>query len=100
MNICYGLGCGVIMNEICTFNLVFVCEICTPLIQNLMYFLPLAADVLLQGEEQILHCNMPDTEDGVAYENQDEEPEAMVEESPSDVDFSLNEHGTNTFLLI
>ncbi|KAJ4711966.1 BTB/POZ domain-containing protein POB1-like [Melia azedarach] len=52
-----------------------------------------AADVLLQGEEQILHCNMPDTEDGVAYENQDEEPEAMIEESPSDVDFNLNEHG-------
>ncbi|XP_044477257.1 BTB/POZ domain-containing protein POB1-like [Mangifera indica] len=41
-------------------------------------------DVFMQREEQILHCNMPDTEDGVAYENQDEEPVAMIEESPVD----------------
>lgn len=49
-------------------------------------------DVLVQ-REQILQCNMPDTEDGVAYENQDDEPEAMVEESPADVGLNLNQCG-------
>ncbi|XP_010251563.1 PREDICTED: BTB/POZ domain-containing protein POB1 isoform X2 [Nelumbo nucifera] len=41
------------------------------------------ADFTLCREEQILNCGQPDTEDGVAYENQDEEPVAMIEESPS-----------------
>ncbi|XP_077251244.1 BTB/POZ domain-containing protein POB1-like isoform X2 [Tasmannia lanceolata] len=34
-------------------------------------------------EEHILNCNQPDTEDGVAYENEDEEAVAMIEETPS-----------------
>ncbi|KAA8520905.1 hypothetical protein F0562_011578 [Nyssa sinensis] len=42
-----------------------------------------AVDLLMQREEQILNCNMPDAEDGIAYENQDEEAVAMIEESPS-----------------
>ncbi|XP_010251562.1 PREDICTED: BTB/POZ domain-containing protein POB1 isoform X1 [Nelumbo nucifera] len=42
-----------------------------------------ATDFTLCREEQILNCGQPDTEDGVAYENQDEEPVAMIEESPS-----------------
>lgn len=42
-----------------------------------------AVDVVLHCEEQILNCNMPDTEDGEGYGNQDEEAVAMIEESPS-----------------
>ncbi|CAL5360156.1 unnamed protein product [Camellia sinensis] len=42
-----------------------------------------AVDVLVHCEEQVLNCNMPDTEDGVAYENEDEEVVAMLEETPS-----------------
>lgn len=34
-------------------------------------------------EEQILTCRMPDTDDVVAFENQDEESVAMLEESPA-----------------
>ncbi|XP_043717766.1 BTB/POZ domain-containing protein POB1-like isoform X2 [Telopea speciosissima] len=34
-------------------------------------------------EEQILNIGQPDTEDGLTYENQDEEVMAMIEESPS-----------------
>ncbi|KAI5655381.1 hypothetical protein M9H77_32568 [Catharanthus roseus] len=41
------------------------------------------ADVAMQREEQILTCGMPDTDEVVAYENQDEEAVAMIEESPS-----------------
>ncbi|KAK3005221.1 hypothetical protein RJ639_016982 [Escallonia herrerae] len=43
----------------------------------------IAVDVVLHNEEQILICNMPDIDDGVAYENEDLEPVAMIEESPS-----------------
>lgn len=39
----------------------------------------------IQCEEQIINCNMPDSDDGVAYENQDEEAVAMIEEPPSGV---------------
>lgn len=39
-------------------------------------------DFGMQREEQILTCSMPDTDDVVAYENQDEEAVAMIEESP------------------
>ncbi|RVW43223.1 BTB/POZ domain-containing protein [Vitis vinifera] len=53
-------------------------------------FWPLAVDV--HHEEQILNCNMPDTEDGVAYENQDEEAVAMIEESPPGVGMNLSQH--------
>lgn len=41
-----------------------------------------AEDILVLREEQV-YCNMPDTEDVVACENQDEEAVAMIE-SPSD----------------
>ncbi|XP_031377581.1 BTB/POZ domain-containing protein POB1-like isoform X2 [Punica granatum] len=37
----------------------------------------------VQCEEQIINCNMPDSDDGVVYENQDEEPMAMIEETPT-----------------
>eukprot|EP00257_Ricinus_communis_P020844 XP_015580181.1 BTB/POZ domain-containing protein POB1-like [Ricinus communis] len=43
-----------------------------------------AAEVIGQSEEQIISCNMPDTDDAVVYENQDEEPMAMIEEPPTD----------------
>lgn len=42
-----------------------------------------AVDVIVNCEEQILSCNMPDTEDVVNYGNQDEEAVAMIEELPS-----------------
>ena len=63
-------------------------------------FWPLAVDVLVHREEQILNCNMPDTEDGVAYENQDEEAVAMIEESPPGVGMNLSQHGTCLPLLL
>ncbi|XVE57994.1 hypothetical protein DITRI_Ditri04bG0134600 [Diplodiscus trichospermus] len=53
-------------------------------------------DVVVQLEEQILNCNMPDTVDGVTYENQDEEAVAMIEESPSDVGLNSNQIGNDT----
>ncbi|GKV26984.1 hypothetical protein SLEP1_g36193 [Rubroshorea leprosula] len=46
---------------------------------------------VVQQQEQVLNCNIPDTEDGVAYENQDEEAMAMIEEPPSDDGFNLNQ---------
>ena len=52
-------------------------------------------DVVLHCEEQILNCNMPDTEDGEGYGNQDEEAVAMIEESPSGVGINLNKLGTS-----
>ncbi|KAK2664206.1 hypothetical protein Ddye_002780 [Dipteronia dyeriana] len=52
-----------------------------------------AVDVVEQREEQILNCNMPDTDDGVTYENQDEEPVAMIEELPADLESNLNQQG-------
>ncbi|KDP25348.1 hypothetical protein JCGZ_20504 [Jatropha curcas] len=52
-----------------------------------------AAEVIGQSEEQIINVNMPDTEDVVVYENQDEEPMAMVEEPPTDADLNLNQLG-------
>ncbi|XXG82253.1 hypothetical protein AAC387_Pa10g0241 [Persea americana] len=39
-----------------------------------------AAELALYREEHILSCNQPDTEEGVAYENPDEEAVAMIEE--------------------
>ncbi|KAF5730046.1 hypothetical protein HS088_TW20G00416 [Tripterygium wilfordii] len=47
--------------------------------------------VFIQREEQILTCDIPDTDDAVAYENQDEEATTMVEELPSDVRLNLNQ---------
>ncbi|CAK9163023.1 unnamed protein product [Ilex paraguariensis] len=52
-----------------------------------------AVDVLMHPEEQILNCTMPDTEDGVAYENQDEEAVAMIEELPSGAGMNMNQLG-------
>ncbi|GLT48152.1 hypothetical protein SLA2020_217930 [Shorea laevis] len=46
---------------------------------------------VVQQQEQVLNCNIPDTEDGLAYENQDEEAMAMIEEPPSDDGFNLNQ---------
>lgn len=55
--------------------------------------LPPFVDAVMQHEEQILNCNMPDTEDGVIYENQDEDAVAMIEESPSGGLLNLNQPG-------
>ncbi|KAL5551901.1 hypothetical protein UlMin_002077 [Ulmus minor] len=49
-------------------------------------------DVLMHREEQILSCGMPDTED-IVDENQDEEAVAMIEESPSNAETNLNRLG-------
>ncbi|KAL0447828.1 UNVERIFIED_CONTAM: BTB/POZ domain-containing protein POB1 [Sesamum latifolium] len=46
-----------------------------------------------QREEQILNCNMPDLEDGVTYENQEEEAVAMVEESHVGAETTINQSG-------
>ncbi|KAM3289829.1 BTB/POZ domain-containing protein POB1 [Capsicum chacoense] len=50
-------------------------------------------DVLTQREEEVLNCNMLDTEDVLAYENQDEEAVAMAEESPSSIAQTANHPG-------
>ncbi|KAK4761534.1 hypothetical protein SAY87_029418 [Trapa incisa] len=52
--------------------------------------------LLVQCEEQIINCNMPDTEDGVVYENQDEETMAMIEESSLDARMNAEEPSTNS----
>ncbi|KAF5734780.1 hypothetical protein HS088_TW15G00272 [Tripterygium wilfordii] len=49
--------------------------------------------VFMQREEQVLNCKMPDTDHGVACENQDEEAMTMVEELSSDVRLNLNKDG-------
>ncbi|XP_058096026.1 BTB/POZ domain-containing protein POB1-like isoform X2 [Magnolia sinica] len=43
------------------------------------------AALAIYPEEHILNCNQPESEDGVVYDNQDEEAVAMSEESPSGV---------------
>ncbi|KAH6805135.1 POZ/BTB G-protein 1 [Perilla frutescens var. frutescens] len=48
-----------------------------------------ANDLAEQSEEQILNNNMPDLEEGVTYENQ-EEAVAMIEESPLGEEMTLN----------
>lgn len=45
--------------------------------------------VYMLQEEQILQCNMPDTEDAIGYENDDDEVAAMIEESPVGGDEAL-----------
>lgn len=45
-----------------------------------------ATDLAVCPEEQILNVNQPDMDDCVGSENQDEEVEAMIEESPSGSD--------------
>jgi hypothetical protein len=57
-------------------------------------------DFLVNFGEQILNCDMPDTEDGVSYGNEDEEDVAMIEELPSGVGINLNQRGLSyPFLL-
>lgn len=51
------------------------------------------ADVLTQCEDEVLNCTMLDTEDVLAYENQDEEAVAMAEESPSGVEMTTDHPG-------
>lgn len=52
--------------------------------QHLLYVWLLAAvDAAGCAEEQILNCNLADTDDVAGFENEDEEPVAMNEESPS-----------------
>ncbi|MCD9639543.1 hypothetical protein HAX54_024126 [Datura stramonium] len=51
------------------------------------------ADVHMQREEEVLNCNMLDTEDVLAYDNQDEEAVAMAEESPSGIEMTTNHPG-------
>ncbi|XP_059651300.1 BTB/POZ domain-containing protein POB1 [Cornus florida] len=53
-----------------------------------------AVDISACPEEQILNCNQPDADDGVGYENQDEEAVAMIEESPSG-DEAANSNDSN-----
>lgn len=50
----------------------------------------LFVNAVMQHEEQILNCNMPDTEDGITYENQDEDAMAVVDESPAVGSLNLN----------
>ena len=45
----------------------------------------MAAESAKCQPEHILNCDQPDTEDCVAYENNDEEVVAMIEESPPNV---------------
>lgn len=42
---------------------------------------------------------MPDTDDGAGYENLDEEAVAMIEESPSGGELSLQRLGISIFFL-
>ncbi|GFP92605.1 BTB/POZ domain-containing protein pob1 [Phtheirospermum japonicum] len=46
-----------------------------------------------QCEEQVMNCNIPDLEDAVNYENQDEETVAMVEESPLGAEITIHQSG-------
>ncbi|KAJ8560417.1 hypothetical protein K7X08_022277 [Anisodus acutangulus] len=50
-------------------------------------------DVLTQPEDEVLNCNMLDTEDVLAYENQDEEAVAMAEESPTVIEMTTDHPG-------
>ncbi|KAJ8539376.1 hypothetical protein K7X08_013628 [Anisodus acutangulus] len=50
-------------------------------------------DVLTQPEGEVLKCNMLDTEDVLAYENQDEEVVAMAEDSPPGVEMTTDHPG-------
>lgn len=52
------------------------------------------ADVLTQHEDEALNCTMLDTEDVLAYENQDEEAVGMAEESPSGIEMTTDHPGT------
>ncbi|CAI0414798.1 unnamed protein product [Linum tenue] len=49
------------------------------------------AEVIGQSAEQVLNLNVPDVEETLAYDNQDEEVVAMIEESAADGGLNLNE---------
>ncbi|CAN0910394.1 BTB/POZ domain-containing protein POB1 [Linum grandiflorum] len=49
-----------------------------------------------QSAEQVLNLNIPGTEETLAYDNQDEEVVAMIEESAADGGLNLNEQGDET----
>ncbi|CAI0416976.1 unnamed protein product [Linum tenue] len=51
------------------------------------------AEVIGQSAEQVLNLNVPDVEETLAYDNQDEEVVAMIEESAADGGLNLNEQG-------
>ncbi|TYJ07727.1 hypothetical protein E1A91_A11G025400v1 [Gossypium mustelinum] len=51
---------------------------------------------VVQRQEQVLNCNVPDTVDGLTYENRDEDAVAMIEGSPSDVGLNCNQIGNDT----
>ncbi|KAK8687517.1 hypothetical protein V6N13_086326 [Hibiscus sabdariffa] len=53
-------------------------------------------DVVVQTEEQILNFNLPETVDGLTYENRDEDAATMIEESPSDVGSNCNRIGNDS----
>ena len=44
-------------------------------------------------DEQVLNFNIPDTENNVAYENQDVEAVVMTEGSPTDAQLDFNQRG-------
>ncbi|MBA0756421.1 hypothetical protein Gogos_020869 [Gossypium gossypioides] len=51
---------------------------------------------VVQRQEQVLNCNVPDTVDGLTYENRDDDAVAMIEGSPSDVGLNCNQIGNDT----
>ncbi|CAN1189591.1 BTB/POZ domain-containing protein POB1 [Linum perenne] len=50
-------------------------------------------EVIGQSAEQVLNLNVPDAEETLPYDNQDEEVVAMIEESAADGGLNLNEQG-------
>ncbi|KAL5989260.1 hypothetical protein ACLOJK_010150 [Asimina triloba] len=54
------------------------------------------AELAIYPDEHVLNCNQPDSDDGVVYDNQDEEAMAMVEESPVGVGMVASPAGSKT----
>ncbi|KAG8382173.1 hypothetical protein BUALT_Bualt05G0049200 [Buddleja alternifolia] len=74
------------------FDLPGACSIFLPCEYCQVLTLLSCAELTEEYEEQILNCNMPDLEDGVTYENQ-EEAAAMIAESPVGVEIPINRSG-------
>lgn len=70
---------------LCILDNIFVYPFFFHVIPNICSLLLAVADLTLLPDEQILNENQPDMDDFVPCENQDEEAEAMVEESPSGI---------------
>lgn len=66
------------------------CEYVCPLKFNLCYLCLECINLAEQSEVPVLNSNMPDSEDGVTYENQ-EEAIAMSEELPVIEEMTLNQ---------